>query len=90
MYYSIEREEEFDERVKEIAGSFERMDEIDRNIDWALAREPYFVGQHIYKDYYLWETERFTDLDIPQVVILYTVDSINKKILLIDISVIPG
>lgn len=82
-HYAIVREHQFDESHTAIAGSYERMDEMDSAIDWALARNPqYFTN--IIDDYYLWKSDKIDGF--PACRIVYHVDEVEKRVTLIDIE----
>jgi hypothetical protein len=69
MFLRFVRESKFDAKIKLIAETYQRMDELDQAIEWGLSRNPKRFN-HICADFYLWKTEKLIG-DIPQLRILY-------------------
>ena len=79
------REKAFDTKIKSIAKSYRRMDELDHAIEWGLERNPKQF-YNICDDFYLWKTDRLIK-GIPQLRILYRY--VETTIYLVAVDLIP-
>lgn len=85
---NIVREPGFDKQIQELTQGHARMDELDSAIDWALQRNPLAIPflVNIKGDFYLWVTDEFTSIAIPQVRILFRYEEISNTVYLISIE----
>jgi hypothetical protein len=83
-FFEIVREPKFEKNFRTIAGNYDRADDIESNIDWALSRDPYFFPQINNSPYHIWKTG---DLgrNFPQMVIIYRIDHAHSRVILIDV-----
>ncbi|HEX2786573.1 MAG TPA: hypothetical protein VHP32_01620 [Ignavibacteria bacterium] len=84
--YQIIRENEFDEEVLKICGSYSRMNELDESIDWALCRFKEEEFSSIGNNQYFLKTDEFTDKKFPQLLITFYVNQSTQTIVLINIK----
>jgi hypothetical protein len=88
FHYSIVRERGFQEKFELLVQDHQRLSELESAMDWALARRPHRFTQ-IMTDSYLLVTEDLGEFGIPSLRILYTVDNLERKVLLIDVELKP-
>jgi hypothetical protein len=83
--YSIIRTEYFIFKSNELRKKYPTLTELNRTIDWALARKPHFFNQFIGEFYFL-ITEELSNPQFPDVKILYRIIEQDYKVVLIDIE----
>lgn len=83
---NVIREPEFEEQAMSISKNYQRLDDLDQAIDWALAR--FFRSPEIFylieDDKYLYKTDKI--YGFPQLRILFSVDEDLKTIKLLSIQ----
>jgi hypothetical protein len=90
--FAIVREQSFEEQMLRLTGAYQRMAELDRAIDWALAKHPHRIPNIVRfpPDFYLWVTDEFFEINIPSVRILYRIDSQTHTVYLLSIQEITN
>jgi hypothetical protein len=86
----IVRTTEFDEKVLQITGTYDRMNDFDNALDWALCRthipDENVVCFNRAKGLYLWITDILPDNILPSFAIVYQVDEANSVVTLLTIE----
>src|SRR4051812_27054019 len=81
---TIIREPAFDAELGKIAGSYQRLADLDDAIDWALSRQPERFFR-MSDGYHFWKMERISP-HFPQLRIIYYYDVWKNTVLLIAVS----
>jgi hypothetical protein len=85
LHYTIIRETSFQEKMEAFVQNYKRLAEFETALDWALARKPHGFTQY-FSDVYFLVTEDLGEFGIPSLRILYLIDSVHRKVLLIDVD----
>ncbi|MFB6319969.1 hypothetical protein [Saccharicrinis sp. FJH54] len=85
--FEISRSKKVDEFSEKIVKSTKQFFELDLGIDWGLSKGSDHLNFKIRDNYYLWVTAK-RPFNIPQLRILYKVDSENESVEIINIDVI--
>lgn len=85
------KDAEYDEQLKLISKNYNRFDELDSAIDWALARfnrNPSVFYELEEKNHFIWKTDKV--LNFPKLRILFRYDEGIKTINLLFVEEIDG
>ena len=83
-HYQIIREPLFEEQFKKIGNNYDRIADIERSIDWALARNPKRFPK-ITPHLHLWKTNKFSH-NFPQLRIAYLIDEPKGVVHLVEVE----
>ena len=84
---SVDREKAYDDALASISGSFERMDEIDSAIEWAIIHlqfKPRKSMVTIKPNCYVWRLRKISN-KFPDVAVAFALDESERKIYLVNL-----